>query len=194
MVKIRLRIEKNELSGKVLLAINNKKRYGNNIANELKLPQPNVYRELLALTTEDYLIAHNEKNNPWNKKLFSINWEKIGYRFNLFCMDRIRNKNTKYPNKFLKIKKNKYLQKLLNISFEENYLLYKEKKFPLGFIKDVFEDLFSQIIYHIPPHTHSDLIKKSKKDRDTKLFVEFSKFLVDNTSPKQADLIEEFYH
>ena len=72
MVKKRVKPIINELSAKVLLCINTNKKYSAEISKELGLPQPNVYRELISLTEERYLIAHLKNNNPKNKKIYII--------------------------------------------------------------------------------------------------------------------------
>jgi len=190
MVKKRVKPIINELSAKVLLCINTNKKYSAEISKELGLPQPNVYRELISLTEERYLIAHLKNNNPKNKKIFSIDWEKIGSKFIVFCIDKI---NT-YQKKFTNMSRNKYIIELLKVSFVENYELYKNHSLKLKKIKEIFEDLFNQMIYQIPPHTHRDLINKSKEERQLKIFLEFTKFLEKNISAHQADMIGEFYH
>ena len=90
--------------------------------------------------------------------------------------------------------RNKYIIELLKVSFVENYELYKNHSLKLKKIKEIFEDLFNQMIYQIPPHTHRDLINKSKEERQLKIFLEFTKFLEKNISAHQADMIGEFYH
>ena len=190
MVKKRVIPINNELSAKVLLTINTQKKYATEISRELNLPQPNIFRELKSLQEERFLIAHRKNNNPKNKKVFSVDWDKICSKFVIFCIDKIKT----YQKKFTNIRRNKYIIELLKISFVENYLLYKRNSLRLKTINEIFEDLFNQIIYHIPPHTHMDLVKKAKQERQLRLFLEFTRFLEKNISTHQADIVEEFYH
>ena len=190
MVKKRVPLVNNDLSGKVVLCINIHKKYASEIANELKIPQSNVFRELWSLTQEDYLIAHTEDNNQLNKKMFSIDWGKMAYRFNVYCKDKM---GVNIPKKYYDIRHNKYLIELMKISFVQNYKFYKEKRFKLRKIKDIFDDLLYQIVYHIPPHNDISLIEKAKTDRKIRLFLNYTRFLERNTAPNPSDMLEKFY-
>ena len=193
MVKKRLEAINNELSSKVLLSININNKYGSEIAKELDIPQPNIHRELMSLISERYLIAYTKNNNPLNKKIFSIDWDKIGSKFIVFCIDRMINRKDRYYKKFNNMSKNKYIQNLLKITFIQNYNLHKEKRYKIKLIKEIFEDIFMQIVFHLPPYQNISLVEKAEKNRQLRLFLEFTKYLERNVAPYQADIVESFY-
>ena len=113
MVKKRLEPINNELSGKVILSININNKYGSEIAKDLNIPQSNVHRELMSLMNERYLVAYTKNNNPENKKIFRIDWDKIGSKFIVFCIDRMINRKDRYYKKFSNMSKKKKIKKII---------------------------------------------------------------------------------
>jgi hypothetical protein len=163
-----------------------KEDYAANISKEIGLVRSEVTMQLSNLAYNKYVIL-NPKRYHKNLKMYSINWLKLSQDF--FKFIESQTKRYSYITR-VTITKNKYFIELIKSAFYLNFQLYKKK---VKTIKEIFNELFMQMIFYTPVHTDIELIKMSKNNQKIKDLISFSEEVYDFVLENECDSIGEYY-
>ena len=174
---------------KILLAIGEEKDYAASIGKKIGLERSDVKQQLDQLRKTNYVLLDETKQHK-NKKLYSINWYQLALDF--FYYIEKQTKRQTYATRLV-IAKNKYFIELLKSAFAQNYEDYISHKTPIKTIEEIFNEIFMQMVFYLPPHHDAELKNMSKKNKKLKSFLEFTEELYNFVLTNQTDSVGEFY-
>jgi DNA-binding transcriptional ArsR family regulator len=163
-----------------------KEDYAANIAKVIGLKRSDITQQLSKLEENNYVIL-NPKRYHKNLKMYSINWLKLSQDF--FKFIESQTKRYSYITR-VTITKNKYFIELIKSAFYLNFQLYKKN---VKTIKEIFNELFMQMIFYTPLHTDIELIKMSKNNPKIKDLISFTEEVYNFVLENECDSIGEYY-
>ena len=169
----------------------NHEDYSKRIADELDCERANIDKHLDTLEKEGYVIQ-NEKTQYRNKKLYSINWLKLSQDFFNFIKEETKGFAYKDFSRLEErsLVRNFYFIELIKSSFYDNFKRYGNE---VKTIREIFREIFMQMIFYLPLHGDMNLDDLSKKDKDAKEIMDFSRLINDYIIENQSNSLDEFY-
>jgi hypothetical protein len=189
MVNIKRETLNHKSHNRILLAIGEEKDYAASIGKKIGLERSDVKQQLDQLRETNYVILDDTKQHKI-KKYYSINWYQLSLEF--FKYIENQTKRQSYATRLV-IAKNKYFIELIKSAFAQNYDNYISHKTPIKTIEEIFNEIFMQMVFYLPPHHDAELKNMSKKNKKLNSFLEFTKELYDFVLTNQADSVGEFY-
>lgn len=199
MVKEKKEILDHKTHSKILACMavaeydNSSESYSADIAKKLNYHRANVEKHLNVLEKNSYVVL-NKTLTPQikNKKYYSINWPRLSEDFFYFIKNKTKGFASKDFNFFNKkaLFKNPYFIELIKSSFYNNF---KKNNSQLKTINEMFEEIFTQMIFYLPIHESDDIEKLSNKDAYAKEIILISQKINDYIIKNQYSVLDEFY-